>query len=168
MKQIGIFYGSSTGNTEAAATTIASALGMESVTLHDISETEPDALLSYDNLILGASTWGFGELQDDWQNFLPGIAELDLGGKTVALFGLGDQYSYSDVFLDAMGIIYEEVRARGAEIVGAWPTDGYEFDGSRAIADGSFVGLALDADNQDDLTPERINQWISQLKPAFQ
>jgi len=166
MQPTGLFYGSSTGNTATAARDIARALG--NVELHDIAETSPGTLLSYSNIILGASTWGFGELQDDWQQFLPGMAELDLAGKTVALFGLGDQYSYSDVFLDAMGTIHDTVSACGATIIGAWPTDGYEFEASSAARNGSFVGLALDADNQNDMTPDRIQQWTAQLTTMFQ
>ncbi len=168
MKPIGLFYGSSTGNTEAAAKGIADALGNDNVTLFNIGETGAETLLSYDNMILGTSTWGFGELQDDWQNFLPQLENLDLSGKTIALFGLGDQYSYSDVFVDAMGIIYETLKKRGATIIGAWATDGYEFDGSRAVVEGYFVGLALDSDNQDDLTPVRISQWVSEITTQLQ
>ncbi|HED31842.1 MAG TPA: flavodoxin [Prosthecochloris aestuarii] len=168
MKHVGLFYGSSTGNTEAAASRIASVLGDGNVTLHNIADTSADTLLSYENIILGASTWGFGELQEDWENFLPELQQLDLSGKTVALFGLGDQYSYSEVFLDAMGIICESVQQQGANVVGSWPTDGYEFEGSRALANGNFVGLALDADNQNDLTPQRIDRWVSELSSFFQ
>ena len=168
MKKIGLFYGSTTGNTETAATAIAAALGIGNVTLHDIAETPPETLRSYDNIILGTSTWGFGELQDDWQDALPEIKSLDLTGKTVAFFGLGNQYSYSDVFQDAMGILYETVHTKGAKIVGSWPTDGYEFDESRAVVNDNFVGLALDNDNQLDLTPQRIEHWAGQLKNLFQ
>ena len=168
MKKIGLFYGSTTGNTETAATAIAAALGIGNVTLHDIAETPPETLRSYENIILGTSTWGFGELQDDWQDALSEIENLDLTGKTVAFFGLGNQYNYSDVFQDAMGILYETVHKKGADIVGAWPTDGYEFDESRAVVNNNFVGLALDNENQLDRTPQRIEQWTGQLKNLFQ
>ncbi len=168
MKPIGLFYGSETGNTENAASMIAAEFGESNVDLYNIAEADPQSLLSYDNIILGASTWGFGELQSDWENFLPGFDQLDLSGKTVALFGLGDQENYADVFLDAMGTIYSKVTERGGQTVGAWPTDSYEFTGSTAVINGSFVGLALDADNQDDLTSDRISQWVAQIQGQLQ
>lgn len=168
MKTVGLFYGSETGNTKSAAFMIAAELGENNVEVHDIADTNPESILSYDNIILGAPTWGFGELQNDWENFLPGFDELDLSGKTVAFFGLGDQVNYEDVFLDAMGTIHEKVRERGGAIVGSWPTDGYDFTGSTAVENGSFVGLALDVDNQDDLTPDRISQWVSKVRDQFQ
>ena len=138
------------------------------IELHNIADSDPQLLLSYDNIILGASTWGFGELQSDWENFLPGFDNLDLSGKTVTLFGLGDQVNYADVFLDAMGTIYEKVRERGASTVGAWPTDGYDFSASTAVMNGNFVGLAIDADNQDDMTPGRVSEWVSGIQGQFQ
>ena len=66
-----------------------------------------------------------------------------------------------------MGILFEKFSANGAKIVGAVSTDGYEFDESIAVKDGKFVGLALDADNQSDLTESRIKAWVEQIKPEF-
>ena len=168
MKTIGLFFGSETGNTESAASIIAAEFGGSNVEMHNIADVDPQMLLSYDNIILGASTWGFGELQSDWENFLPGLDELDLSGKTVALFGLGDQVNYADVFLDAMGTIHEKVRERGGTIVGSWPSDGYDFSASTAVVNGSFVGLALDVDNQDDMTPDRVSHWVSMISSQLQ
>ncbi len=168
MKTVGLFYGSETGNTESAATMVAAELGERNVDLHDIAYTDPQSLLSYENIIFGAPTWGFGELQSDWEKFLPGLDQLDLSGKTVAFFGLGDQVNYADFFLGAMGTIYLKVKERGGQTVGAWPTDSYEFNASTALVNGSFVGLALDVDNQDDLTPDRISQWVSEIRNHLQ
>ncbi len=168
MKTVGLFFGSETGNTESAASMIAAELGEGNVAMYNIADCDASTLASYDNIILGASTWGFGELQSDWENFLPGFDSVDLTGKTVALFGLGDQVNYADVFLDAMGTIYEKVRERGGTVVGSWATDGYDFTGSTAALNGSFVGLALDADNQDDLTAGRISEWVSMISPQLQ
>ena len=168
MKTIGLFYGSETGNTEHAASMIAAEFGNGNVDLHNIADSDPQLLLSYDNIILGASTWGFGELQSDWENFLPGFDHLDLSGKTVAFFGLGDQVNYADVFLDAMGTIYEKVKERGGQTIGPWSIDGYDFAASTAVVDGNFVGLALDVDNQDDMTPDRITHWVSNISNLFQ
>ena len=49
--------------------------------------------------------------------------------------------------------------------IGFWSTAGYQFDKSKAVTpDGEwFVGLALDDENQYDLSDERLLRWASQL-----
>jgi len=34
--------------------------------------------------------------------------------------------------------------------------------------DGKFLGLAIDEDNQKDLTAKRVEEWVALIKPAFQ
>lgn len=160
---VAIVYGSSTGNTQSVAEMIANALGKGEVL--DIASVSAQDLNGYDSLILGTSTWGDGELQDDWDAF--DWSDVDFNGKTVALFGLGDQESYSDEYCDGLKLLYDEVKAKGANIVGAWENEGYDFETSNALVDGKFVGLALDIDNQDDLTEQRVNTWIEQIKSNF-
>ncbi|ABL64386.1 flavodoxin [Chlorobium phaeobacteroides] len=167
MKRIGLFWGSQTGNTELAATLIVEAIGSDIVQSYDIRGVDSGTFGSYDSLILGTSTWGAGELQDDWDSFLPQFDAIDFIGKKVALFGLGDQLGYGDYFLDGMGILYENLIGRGAKVTGSWSVDGYEHSYSRAIQYGAFVGLALDADNQNHLTPVRIKQWVDQILPIL-
>jgi flavodoxin I len=162
MSKTGIFYGSTTGNTEAAAQKIGEIL--VDANIQDIGSTSTEDLKEYDTLLLGTSTWGVGEIQDDWDAVLSELSGLDLSGKTIAIFGMGDQFSYEDSFADAMGILYEAVKDTGAKIVGAWPTVGYEYTASRAEQDGKFVGLVLDEDNQDEMTDDRIDKWVSGLK----
>ncbi len=157
-----VVYGSSTGNTEGAAQAIAEKIGAEVL---DIADTSAEDLNGYDKLILGSSTWGEGEYQDDWEDFDWG--DVNLEGKTVALFGIGDQESYADTFCDAVGMLYETVTEKGATVVGEWDNDGYEFEESRALKDDKFVGLILDSDNQDDLTEERIDKWVESIKSHF-
>ncbi len=160
---VAIVYGSSTGNTQEVAENIGEKLGIDNVL--DVANVSADDLNGYDKLILGSSTWGDGEFQDDWDAFEWG--DVDLSGKTVALFGLGDQESYSDAYCDAMALLYEQVKEKGANIVGSWENEGYDFEESKSIVDGKFVGLALDADNQDDLTEERISKWVESIKGDF-
>jgi flavodoxin I len=160
-----IFYGSSTGNTQSAAEAIGKCLGINDI--YDISEGV-EKMNGYDKIILGASTWGEGSLQDDWESEWKDFCELNFQGKTVALFGLGDQESYGDNYLDAMGEIYEVIIKKGGNIIGEWSSDGYVHDQSKAeIVSGFFVGLALDEDNESDLTPSRIETWCSQIKDKF-
>lgn len=156
-----VIYGSTTGNAEEIAQKIAEALGSECVNIKDASAADFEA----DKLVLGSSTWGDGDLQDDWESFdLDGI---DFSGKTVALFSVGDSSGYPDTFCQAMAIIYDKVVAKGGKVVGSVSTDGYSFDSSEAVKDGKFVGLALDNDNESDKTDDRINAWIAEIKPSL-
>jgi len=167
MKQIGIFYGSSSGNTESVAKQLQQTLGADRAQLHDVANAKSSDLEAYSILFLGSSTWGVGDLQDDFETFMGEISSANLEGKTVALFGCGDQDSYPDSFVDAMGQIYEAIKDKGCKIVGQIPTDGYTYDASQAEEGGQFVGLPLDEDNQDDLTAQRIADWVTQLEPNF-
>jgi len=167
MAKARIFYGSSTGNTQRIAEQIEEELGdlIESVT--DIAKASPDDVASAEALILGVSTWEDGQLQEDWADFFPDLDGIDLGGKTVALFGLGDAYGFSGEFVDALGTLYRKVRERGATVVGAWPTDGYDFDDSSAVVDGRFVGLVIDEENEADLSDERVARWADSIRSAL-
>ena len=167
MPKIGLFYASSTGHTEDVAQLIKEKMVENEVDLHNIADAVDNAMENYDLIIIGASTWGEGELQDDWEDYIHNLDNINFTQKTVAMFGLGDQEDYADNFLDAMGTIYDRIVANGANVIGSWSTDGYEFDESTAIRDGEFVGLALDEDNQYDLTKERVDQWIEQITPYF-
>ncbi len=164
MKKAVVIYGSTTGTCGDIAETIASKLGVEVI---EASAMSADTIAENEVLILGTSTWGAGELQDDWYDGVELLKGADLSNKTVALFGCGDSSSYCDTFCDGMGIIYEAVKGAGATIVGAVSTDGYSFDESVAVVDGSFVGLALDNDNESDKTDARIDAWIESIKPAL-
>ncbi len=165
MENIGLFYGSDTGNTERMAEAIAEKIGTDKVDVIDISGSSKEEMEKYDKLILGMPTWYDGELQSDWEGFIDNLDEIDFTGKTVALFGLGDQYGYADYFLDAMGITHDKIVEKGAKIVGQWPCDDYEFDFSKAERDGKFVGLGLDEDNESDKSEDRINEWLELIKP---
>ena len=120
-------------------------------------------------LILGIPTWDFGGIQDDWDELEDRLGQLDLSGKVVALYGLGDQHGYADYYLDAMGWLHERLAQSNATFVGRWPTEGYDFSASRAVsADGeTFCGLALDEDNQFDQTEERVVKWIDQILSEY-
>jgi flavodoxin I len=164
MSKIGIFYGSSGGNTEEVAKNIAKKLGVSDI--YDVCKAQASDLTAHDVLLFGSSTWGLGDLQDDWESFIQTVASADLSGKKVALFGCGDSSSYPDTFCDAVGKIYQAVKDKAA-VIGFMDTAGYSFDTSEAVVNGQFVGLALDEDNESDLTEERINRWIEMIKSAI-
>lgn len=163
--KIGLFYGSTTCYTEIAAEKIQSILGDEIVELHNIKDVSLSLCQEYDFLILGISTWDYGELQEDWESHWQDIINLDLSGKIVAIYGMGDQIGYTDWFQDALGMLHDEVLPLGADIIGYWPNEGYDFAHSKALTEDKefFVGLALDEDNQYDQTEQRIEQWCDQI-----
>lgn len=164
MKSTIVIYGSSTGTCEAIAEKIAGKLGAEAINVADMSV---DTINSHDNLILGTSTWGAGELQDDWYDGLNTLKACDLSGKTIALFGCGDCSCYSDTFVGGIGELYNGIKESGANFVGSVSTDGYTFDASEAVVDGKFVGLPLDDVNEDDKTDVRIDAWIAEISSSL-
>jgi len=157
-----IFFASSTGNSGEIASKISSKL--DGIEVFDLAGTKIEKINNYDKIILGGSTWGDGELNDDWEDAWADFCKLDLSSKTIALFGLGDQESYSDEFCSALGIIYEQINSSGAKIIGFTSTQGYYHDASKAQIEDKFVGLILDEDNQSDLTDERIENWVNEIK----
>lgn len=163
-KVLAIFYGSTTGNTSDIAVKLQQQLGEGE--LFDVQAQGLDKALDYERLIFAIPTWDYGEIQDDWLELWDSFAHVDLSGKQVALVGLGDQYGYAEWFVDAMGMLHDQVVAAGGNVVGHWPVDGYEFDESKALTpDGKhFVGLALDEDCQRELTDERIATWCLLLQ----
>ena len=142
MKKTGVFYGSSTGITAEVAMEIAGALGVGEADVHDVAKSKPSDVAPYDVLVLGSSTWGDGDLQDGWYDFVDGLQALDLKGKYVALFGCGDD-SMSDTFCNAVGILYADLQPTGATFIGDYDADGYDFRATEARIDGRYVGLCL-------------------------
>ena len=159
-----VVYGSSTGTCEAIAGKIAEKLGVEAINASDLTA---DVIAENDNLLIGTSTWGAGELQDDWYDGVDTLKGADLSGKVVAVFGCGDSASYSDTFCGAMKELYDAAKAGGATVVGEVDIDGYTFDDSDAVVDNKFVGLALDDINEDDKTDGRIDAWLEQINVSL-
>ncbi|WP_058555136.1 flavodoxin [Thiohalocapsa sp. ML1] len=164
MASIGIFFSSENGATAEIARLIQQrCLPVGAADLHDLEVAEATQVAAYDSLIFGTSTMGYG-YPSVLEAFLPELDDVDFTHKTVALFGLGDQYGYPDELADALGLLYVELLRRGARIVGAWPTAGYSYSASQAdLGDGSFCGLVLDQDNQAELTPHRLDAWIASI-----
>lgn len=175
MDRIGIFFGTDTGRTRLIAKQIAKKLGEFAAAPVNIGRTTLADFLAHDRLIVGSPTLGDGELpgestglsQPSWEEFLPQLADADLSGKTIAIFGLGDQQKYPDEFVDAIGILHDAFVARGATVVGRWPVAGYEFKASRAVDGEHFLGLALDQHHQAMLSESRIDAWLEQIKPEL-
>ena len=163
MGKTAIIYGSTTGTTEDIAGRIASKLNIAQGDIYEISKVTADTVAGYDTLLLGSSTWGSGDLQDDWYDGIETLKGADLAGKKIALFGCGDSSSYSDTFCSALGTIYNDLKDSGATFVGSVDPSDYTFDGSAAVVDGQFVGLPIDEVNESDKTDERISNWVASL-----
>eukprot|EP00631_Chrysoreinhardia_giraudii_P002525 CAMPEP_0197416450 /NCGR_PEP_ID=MMETSP1170-20131217/2750_1 /TAXON_ID=54406 /ORGANISM="Sarcinochrysis sp, Strain CCMP770" /LENGTH=205 /DNA_ID=CAMNT_0042943345 /DNA_START=107 /DNA_END=724 /DNA_ORIENTATION=+ len=167
LNAVGVIYSTTTGNTENVAGYIKDAAGLDEI--YEISEVSDDTFVGFDGLIVGAPTWhtGADEMRSgtSWDDFLySNLPNMDLNGKKVAIFGVGDQGSYAENFCDAAGELYDCLKARGADIIGFTSTDDYDHDDSKAIRDGKFCGAMFDEDNQFDLSEGRAAAWISQLK----
>ena len=176
MNNIGIFFGTDTGSTRLVAKKIYSLLGSEVADKpKNINRTQVIELLEYDALILGTPSYGIGDLpglavgcqEANWAEFVPYLDGVDLSGKRVALFGLGHQERYASRFASSLIQLYRVFDSYGAEIIGRWDTNGYEFEHSDAIIDNQFVGLVLDQRGQPHLTDERLKIWLSQVTPLL-
>jgi len=173
LKKIGLFFGSSTCYTQMTADKIAhlleQRLGQAVVDIYNIADKPIALAMHYELLIFGIPTWDYGELQEDWEEIWDDITELDLSHKKFALYGQGDQVGYPEWFLDAMGFLHSALVRCGASPYGYFPTAGFKFEQSKALTHDKmqFVGLALDDENEFDLSKIRIEQWLDQLLLEF-
>lgn len=167
MKKTGLFYGTGTKKTAAIGQKIKEAFGNAPIDIIAVEEAWKDDFEKYDNLILGTATWFDGELPNYWDELKPELEVLELKGKKVAIFGLGDQAGYPDNFADGIGILADLFESKGAAIVGFTSPDEYDFSSSLALRNGNLLGLVLDIENQSDKTDERIEKWVKQLKKEF-
>lgn len=164
MKKIGLFYGANTVKTAAIAKKIQEVFGDSKTDLVPVEHAWEKEFEQYDHLIVGTATWFDGELPSYWDEMIPELKSLNLKGKKVAIFGLGDQVNYPDNFVDGIALLAEAFEFAGATIVGLTSPEGYTFAQSRALKEGSLLGLAIDDDSQSDKTDERIKNWVAQLK----
>jgi len=176
MSKIGLFFGTETGTTRLIAKKIHKLLGDGLAEKPvNVNRTTPADFLRYDALILGIPSYGDGAMpgrgagciESNWEEFLQALGEVDLSGKRIALFGLGAQERYAERFASSMIQLYRVLKGYGAEIVGAWSTEGYQFQHSASIVDGQFVGLVIDQRTQGMLTDQRIQTWVEQIKPLL-
>lgn len=167
MNKTAIIYSFNTKKTGKIAEKIKEAFNDDQVELINAEEVTEELFLSYNQIIMGVSTWFDGELPNYWDEFVPALEDMDLSGKKIALFGLGDQKGYPENFQDGMGIMADILENRGATLVGHTSIEGYQFESSRAQRENRFVGLAIDYENQGSLNKERITSWVEELKKEF-
>jgi flavodoxin I len=172
-EKIGIFFGTSTGGTETVASVIASEFGNGVAAgpfeIDTLKGNLQEKFNEYDCLLVGTPTWNTGADTErsgtGWDEMYYGeMQNLKIQGKKVAVFGLGDSESYCDNYADASGELHDVFESLGCNMHGYTSQDGYEHEESKAIRGEKFCGLPLDVVNQDDLTEERVKNWVSQLK----
>ena len=120
--KIKLFYGTDTGNTELVSNDIVRLLDGSAAEPDDVEVITVDELTpedwDHDKFILGIPTWYDGELQSDWEDYFEEFKKIDFTGKTVAIFGLGDQLGYEEWFCDGVGILAKVVLENGGKSIG--------------------------------------------------
>ena len=167
MNKTAIIYSFNTKKTGKIAIQIQESFEVPTIEMLNAEEITEDIFLSFDHIIMGVATWFDGELPNFWDEFVPALEELDLTGKKIALFGLGDQKGYPENFLDGVGIMAKILEEQGATLVGFTSSEGYEFESSKALRNDLFMGLAIDYENQGSMNKERVAAWVEQLKKEF-
>ena len=170
LEKVGLFYGSDTGVTDEMTKYFEEYWEESNLELSEIGYASVDDFEQYKTIIIGLSTWYDGDLQSDWEDFFDDFKTINFTGKTIAIFGLGDQIGYAEYFVDGIGILAKVIIENGGNIVGYWPTEGYRYTDSVAHVKGNedlFYGLALDHDNESELTDDRLKTWIKQIKEEF-
>ncbi len=135
-----VIYGSSTGNTQTVAGWVGEALaaaGLQTEVV-DVARAKAETVLSYDLVVLGSSTWGQGDLQDDYFNFYDDMSADQFSGKKTAVFGCGDSAMFPDNFCEAVDKIEAKAKESGAVIVAeSFKIDGEIDDYKAQIAEWS-------------------------------
>jgi len=172
MNKILLIYWPEGGNVETIALKLREKLMNADITKRTVTDVTVDDMESNDNWIIGGSTvgshvWEDADDSNKWVEFFKMLDVVDMTKKTVAFYGLGDHILYPNHFVDGLGVFQEEFSNRNANIIGKWPTEGYNFTDSEGVEDDMFYGLALDEDHEDELTDQRLDNWLELIKNDF-
>ena len=167
MTRTAIIYSFNTKKTGKIAESIKASFGDNQLIAVNAEDLTEEVFNSFDQIIMGVPTWFDGELPNYWDEFLPALEDIDLQGKKIALYGLGDQKGYPENFLDGMGIMAEILEEQGASLLGFTSIEGYTFESSKSLRGDKFAGLAIDYENQGSLNKERVASWVEQLRGEF-
>jgi flavodoxin I len=173
MSKTAVFYSPVGGNVNNVANMLGEMIGNDKVDVIPVKEVESKDLDTYTQMILVGSTvgtdhWNNEIIVDEWPEFFRKTEKMGFENKKVALVGLGNCVLYPEHFADGMAVLYEHIKKQNGEVLGKVEAEGYDFMDSESLdEDGFFCGLPIDEDNEDELTAERLEKWISQLKPDF-
>ena len=174
MSKTVLFFSPEGGNVNRVANKLGELIGNDKVDIIPVKEVEKGDLYKYNKMILvgstvGADHWNNEIVVDEWPEFFTKIKEISFEKKKVAIVGLGNSVLYPEHFADGMAVLYERIIQQYGEILGFVDAKDYDFTDSEAVNDdGFFCGLAIDEDNEAELTTERLEKWISILKSDFE
>ncbi len=174
MSKTAIFYSPQGGNVDSVANKLGEMIGNDNVDIIPVQEVEKGDVDNYNKIILVGSTvgtdhWNNEVVVDEWTEFFTKIMEISFEEKKVAIVGLGNSVLYPSHFADGMADLYERITKQNAKVLGFVDANDYDFEDSEAVNDdGFFCGLAIDEDNESELTTERIEKWILILKSDFE
>ena len=174
MSKTALIYSPEGGNVNSVANKLGEMIGSDKVDIFPVKEVEKGDLDKYNKIILvgstvGADHWDNEIIVDEWIEFFMKIKEISFENKKVAIIGLGNSVLYPSHFADGMAVLYERIIKQNAKILGKVDAKAYDFEDSEAVNDdGFFCGLAIDEDNEAELTTERLEKWISILKSDFE
>lgn len=174
MGKTAIFYSPQGGSVNRVAMKLGEMIGNDINVVIPVREAEKEDIEKYSQIIfvgstVGADHWSNEILENEWEGFFKQMSESGFEGKKIAIVGLGNSVLYPEHFADGIAYLYKEITARNGKIYGFVDAEDYTFEDSEALnEEGFFCGLPLDEDNEDDLTPGRLEKWLSVLKPDFQ
>jgi len=174
MSKTALFYSPEGGSVNKVANKLGEMIGNDKVDIFPVKEVEKGDLDKYNKIILvgstvGADHWDNEIVVNEWTEFFTKIKEISFEKKKIAIVGLGNSVLYPSHFADGMAVLYERIIKQNAKVLGFVDAKGYDFEDSEAVNDdGFFCGLAIDEDNEAELTTERLEKWISILKPDFE
>jgi len=169
--KVALFYAPKGGKVDCISRIITDKARKYQIDRMCVTEVSADKILEYDKIIFGNSSIYNGSnlavVDKNWKSFLNELQKIDLTGKKVAIFGLGNHLTYPAHFVDSIGYLANFLEERNAKIYGKVVDEGYEYRDSKALRDGFFMGLPLDEETESDKSEGRIDCWLEQLRKEF-
>ena len=174
MNKTALLFSPEGGNVNSVTIKLGEVIGIKKVDIIPVREVVKGDIKEYNQIIfvgstVGADHWSSETVVDEWQEFFSKMDEISFEDKKVAIVGLGNSVLYPEHFADGMAHLYKTLTEKKAKILGFVDAKEYTFTDSEAVNDdGYFCGLPIDEDNEEELTAERLEKWISILKPDFE
>lgn len=173
MSKVALFFGPVGGNVNRVTKELAGIIGENKVDMIPVIDAKANDVDKYEKIIFSASAigleqWDMKDVKDDWDRFFPELDKLTFENKTVAIVGLGDHIKYPSHFVTSIAALGEKLIERGADLKGTVSTDGYTYQETEALnKEGKFYGLPIDEDNEEEMTTERLTNWVASIKTDF-
>lgn len=173
MGKTALFYGPIGGSVNRVAKQLGEIIGVNKIVMHAVVDSTVEDIKKYDRVIflssaIGLDQWDMKEVKDDWDVFFPELDKMSFENIKVAVVGLGDHIKYPSHFVTSMATLGNKLIERGGTLIGAVDTEGYTFEDTDALNEnGQFCGLPIDEDNEEELTTERLTNWVNNIKEDF-